>query len=290
MTWGRVLGDHDLAELKQTSFHRQRDAAVIVFCRTATGDARRWGWIGPAGEAGRRALAGHAIERIGRVGAGTDGEGVADVLVFQLDGEGELAGFGVGGTRSSGIHSWQVQRGRSFGDRLEDAVERVFARGYSRVVVVGTDVPDLKPAHLREAIESLGHREVVVGGDATGGCYLLGMRATARQVLKEIRWGSGQDFAGMLAAAKAWGGAAVLQDVLRDVDAAKDIAQLNGTDLPGMLRKALNEVLSRAFGTLLGSLRDLSQRLGRYRPGDANPRFAGVDILVRALVPTGPPM
>lgn len=265
---------------------------MIVFCRTATGDARRWGWIGPSGEAGRQALAGHAIERIGRVGGGTgaDGEGVADVLVFQLDGEGELAGFDCGGARGSGVHSWQVQRGRSFADRLEDAVERVFARGYSRVVVVGTDVPDLKPAHIQQAIQSLVRQSVVVGADATGGCYLLGMRASARQVLKDIRWGSGQDFAGMLTAAKAWGGAAVLQDVLRDVDAAKDIAQLSASDLPVALRKALDEVFRRAFGAILVCLRDLSQRLGRYRQGDGEVNFAGVDLLVRALVPTGPPM
>lgn len=254
------------------------DAAVVIFCRPASADARRWGWSGPAGLSGREALRQTAISRMANLSRNRSDVVGMDVLVFQDGGE----GAGVGNS-DAGICSWQEQRGRSFGERLADAVSRVFARGYKRLVVVGTDVPHLRGSHVRTAIEMLRDRSVVVGADSGGGCYLIGLRAGAEGALRGIQWGVGRDFSGVVSAAGVLGGAGVLDDVLRDVDGVEDLRNLAPTGLPRVLKKALDRVIE------MSALRADSGERGEGEKGDwVLVRI--MRVMLRAVIPTGPPI
>ncbi|MEZ4395275.1 MAG: DUF2064 domain-containing protein, partial [Polyangiales bacterium] len=69
-----------------------------------------------------------------------------------------------------------VQRGRGFGPRLLDALERTRRLGFDRLVVVGSDAPALSSYDVEAALSARG--EVVLGPAVDGGVYLLGLDAT----------------------------------------------------------------------------------------------------------------
>ena len=67
------------------------------------------------------------------------------------------------------------QRGTHFGQRLATAIGRVLSRGIDRVLVVGNDCPRLSARQLRSAARRLEAGRPVLGPDARGGVYLIGL-------------------------------------------------------------------------------------------------------------------
>ena len=68
------------------------------------------------------------------------------------------------------------QRGDDLGERMKDLFFRLFREGMERVVLIGSDCPDL-PAHLiAEAFDRLGGKDAVIGPARDGGYYLIGFR------------------------------------------------------------------------------------------------------------------
>ncbi len=91
--------------------------------------------------------------------------------------------------------AYEPQEGDSLGDKMYHAFRRAF-RTCRRAVLIGTDVPDLPPAVLREAFHDLWKHDAVIGPALDGGYYLIGL---CRNSLSPVL------FDGL-----PWGGAAVL--------------------------------------------------------------------------------
>ena len=70
---------------------------------------------------------------------------------------------------------YNVQQGGPLGERLQNAFQYAFDKGYSRVTVIGSDCYDLKSKHLEEALDQLEIHDLVVGPAKDGGFYLLGL-------------------------------------------------------------------------------------------------------------------
>ena len=83
-----------------------------------------------------------------------------------------------------------TQQGESLGDRMNFAVGKAFADGCHRVIVIGTDCPQLQPNHLQRAFSSLLQSDVTIGPVIDGGYYLIGMRERIPELFKDIRCGS----------------------------------------------------------------------------------------------------
>ncbi len=85
------------------------------------------------------------------------------------------------------------QRGATFGERLKYAFHDTFQQGYQRVILIGSDVPDLRSDHLIRAAEKLDHTDWVLGPDLRGGAYLIGCTEEAfsrNQTLDRLPWQS----------------------------------------------------------------------------------------------------
>ena len=69
------------------------------------------------------------------------------------------------------------QQGDTLGDRMRDAFERLFAAGYSTVVMIGSDLPSLPTSHLAQAFQYSRDRPdaLVIGPATDGGYYLIGL-------------------------------------------------------------------------------------------------------------------
>jgi rSAM/selenodomain-associated transferase 1 len=68
------------------------------------------------------------------------------------------------------------QEGNNLGERMEQAFRRIFSEGVSRAVLIGSDIPDLPPALLQDAVERLDRMGAVIGPSKDGGYYLIGFR------------------------------------------------------------------------------------------------------------------
>ncbi len=68
------------------------------------------------------------------------------------------------------------QIGVDLGERMENTFKRCFADGFTAVVLIGSDIPDLPPEILTEAFAALDTRGAVIGPAVDGGYYLIGFR------------------------------------------------------------------------------------------------------------------
>ena len=71
--------------------------------------------------------------------------------------------------------SERKQIGCSFGEKITNAVLSVFSKGYSKVIVVGNDCPQLKARQIRDAFEALNVNKEVIGKDNRGVTYSIGL-------------------------------------------------------------------------------------------------------------------
>jgi uncharacterized protein len=88
------------------------------------------------------------------------------------------------------------QKGRNLGQRMKNGFLDAFASGLKRVVVVGSDIPDLPLEFIREAFFALRKNEAVVGPSYDGGYYLIGFRDAgfSPEVFKGIPWSTEKVF------------------------------------------------------------------------------------------------
>jgi len=85
---------------------------------------------------------------------------------------------------------YQAQRGTDLGERLVHGFATAFARGYERVVAIGSDSPDLPMGILASAFQDLVHQDCVIGPAQDGGYYTLGFtrKGFCPTVLSGIPW------------------------------------------------------------------------------------------------------
>lgn len=104
-------------------------------------------------------------------GAGPAGDRrVAEALIRRTESTLQRSGLPV---LRSDEHS---QRGRTFGERLGNAITDAFATGIDHLIVVGNDCPDLTARHLRAAARMLQNGRNILGPDHRGGAWLLGLQ------------------------------------------------------------------------------------------------------------------
>lgn len=82
------------------------------------------------------------------------------------------------------------QEGEDLGQRMQHAFSKAFAEAFKKVVIIGSDLYDLQPYHLKQAFDALTSHDAVIGPAKDGGYYLLGMRFLIPEVFKNKPWGS----------------------------------------------------------------------------------------------------
>ena len=69
-----------------------------------------------------------------------------------------------------------IQSGNDLGERMMNAFEFGFKKGYKHIIGIGSDLPDLKAELLDLAIKKLKTSDTVMGPSFDGGYYLIGMK------------------------------------------------------------------------------------------------------------------
>ena len=137
---------------------------------------------------------------------------------------------------------WICQRGRSFGERLEESARRVALRGGS-TVLVGGDVPPCARS-ARRAFEALERgANAVLAPALDGGVSLVGLGAADLDLLKGLAAGSRDVFETLERDLAARGRSIALVGFASDVDGRRDLRRLlrarKLSDLRSLARRAL---------------------------------------------------
>lgn len=82
----------------------------------------------------------------------------------------------------------KLQKGEDLGIRMENAFIDLFESGYQKVIIVGSDLLDLKIDHINDAFEKLNNHNVVFGPAKDGGYYLLGLSKIQACIFHNKPW------------------------------------------------------------------------------------------------------
>ena len=88
------------------------------------------------------------------------------------------------------IYNKYEQKGSDLGLKMFNAFQDSFKKNYKKVVIIGSDLFDLKPQHLLEAFNKLETHDIVLGPATDGGYYLLGMKKLHTNIFLNKTWGT----------------------------------------------------------------------------------------------------
>lgn len=120
----------------------------------------------------------------------------------------------------------------NLGERMQAAFLGAFQRGADRVVLLGTDIPQIRTDHLEQAFDALAENDLVIGPSTDGGYWLIGLNHPV-DLFEGIKWSTDAVFGQTLALAKEQGLRVKTLTPLTDIDTAEDLKQ----ELPGWATK-----------------------------------------------------
>ena len=120
---------------------------------------------------------------------------------------------------------YMPQWGENLGERMKSGFVEAFSMNFKKVVLIGSDIPDLPLEFIEEAFTSLQEKDVVIGPSFDGGYYLIGFKnnAFSPRVFDGIHWSTGSVFEETLNILKQEGLTVHTLQPLRDFDTVEDL-------------------------------------------------------------------
>jgi rSAM/selenodomain-associated transferase 1 len=118
------------------------------------------------------------------------------------------------------------QVGEDLGARMDQAFQTVFAQGYTRVVLTGSDLPSLPGSFFTRALSLLADHDLVLGPSLDGGYYLIGLTQPTPLLFSGIPWSTDQVLTLTRNKADSLGYKTTLLPAWRDVDTIEDVLAL----------------------------------------------------------------
>jgi rSAM/selenodomain-associated transferase 1 len=122
------------------------------------------------------------------------------------------------------------QMGENLGQRMKNGFVEAFSMNFKRVVLIGSDIPDLPLEFIEEAFNSLGEKDAVIGPSFDGGYYLIGFRdkTFSPKVFEGIPWSTEKVFEETMKILKQEGLLVHTLPRWRDIDTIEDLKNLPG--------------------------------------------------------------
>lgn len=127
-----------------------------------------------------------------------------------------------------------LQRGFSLGERLANLFRTLFIKGYKKVVVIGSDSPDVPLEYIKTAFDEIDKAKAVFGPTEDGGYYLAGMDRFNEEIFKGIPWSTNRVLEKSLEACSRAGLKTSLLPKWYDVDTFNNLKELvkNKEEIP----------------------------------------------------------
>ncbi len=119
-----------------------------------------------------------------------------------------------------------VQEGKSLGEKMLNAFTEAIERGYSKVVIIGSDSLEIEPEHIKQAYEALDKNDVVFGPAEDGGYYLLGLNNIFPALFEDKEYSHEHVLNEALDEVEKWGMSFHMLEKLNDVDTMEDLKRV----------------------------------------------------------------
>lgn len=121
-----------------------------------------------------------------------------------------------------------AQKGSDLGQRMHHALCRTAAEGFDRLVLIGSDIPEIDEQSISRAFSALKTHPAVVGPAGDGGYYLIGFQKKAifPEVFSGIDWGTASVLEKTLGRFRRNGMNPAIAATLKDIDTRCDLEDL----------------------------------------------------------------
>lgn len=141
------------------------------------------------------------------------------------------------------------QRGEDLGARMSASISGLLAQGCRRVVLIGSDIPDLPVTLVEEAFLQLQRAEVVLVPADDGGYVLVGQTMNRPELFAAIPWSSAEVLPETLRRIEALGIEAVLLPGWEDLDDLDALQRFLTRSPQSQTAAYLRQHLARHFTT-----------------------------------------
>lgn len=125
-----------------------------------------------------------------------------------------------------------LQKGKNFAERITNAFDATYAKGYENVICIGNDCPSLTLNKLENAVNQIEKGKIVLGPTVDGGAYLIGLpeKHFNKKVFSTIKWQSSKTYEALKNIFKTESDAILETEKLVDIDDIKDFQKLNSSN------------------------------------------------------------
>lgn len=110
----------------------------------------------------------------------------------------------------------------NLGDRMRQAFKHGFESGYKKVMIIGSDCPEMNAGVIKDAFEALENKDVAIGPALDGGYYMLGMRAYV-ELFESMVWSTETVFNDTKAKLKKQNASLAIMPSMSDLDTIEDL-------------------------------------------------------------------
>jgi uncharacterized protein len=142
-----------------------------------------------------------------------------------------------------------AQSGADLGERMALTFERGLEPPDARVVIVGSDAPEITAEGVGQAFDALGTHDLVLGPTPDGGYYLIGLSRLVPGLFRGVEWGSERVLEQTLERAAADAARVARLSPLGDLDTPADLVAMIARQLERRTAPATAAALAE-FGLL----------------------------------------
>jgi uncharacterized protein len=136
------------------------------------------------------------------------------------------------------------QTGLGLGEKMENAFKKVFEMGNEKIIIIGTDIPNLNSGIIEHAITKLHNSDFVIGPSNDGGYYLLGMKKFSPFVFRNIEYSTDRVFENTIKKIKESGLSYSVTGTLQDIDTENDLKRWLENNTESIIHLELNKIYS----------------------------------------------
>ena len=116
-----------------------------------------------------------------------------------------------------------IQKGVDLGEKMQNAFKKGFEDGFEKIILIGSDLPDISASIIHQGFDKLNNKEVVFGPAEDGGYYLVGMTNKHYSIFEKKSWSTESLLQVTLSELKRNKVEVVLLQTLNDVDTIEDL-------------------------------------------------------------------
>lgn len=118
------------------------------------------------------------------------------------------------------------QHGDDLGQKMKNAIGAVLRLGYSKVVLMGMDIPHIHTETIQNAFDNLDTKDIVIHPALDGGYYLIGMKREYESIWNIKRYGTNTVMYDTLQHMKAENLSISVGQMYYDIDGKDDLKRL----------------------------------------------------------------